>query len=74
MNAIKDWAVLDSGATSHFLTTSAPAFDVLPTTKPIIARLPNGKQVTSMHTCTLDIPTLLVAPRQAHITPNLASH
>ncbi len=42
-NTIKQWATLDSGATSHFLMTNVPATNIVPTTKPIIARLPNGE-------------------------------
>ncbi len=58
MDAIRAWAVLDSGATSHFLTTAAPMTNMHPTSKPIIAWLPNGKRIHTMHTCTLNIPTL----------------
>ncbi len=74
MNAIWAWAILDSGATSHFLTTAAPMTNMCPTSKPIIARLPNGKRVHSMHTCTLDIPALPTSARHAHIISSLASH
>ena len=73
-DAVKNWAILDSGATSHFLTSTAPATNIQPTTTPIIARLPNGERVTSTHTCTLYIPALPAAAHQAHIIPNLASH
>ncbi len=41
-NTIKRWAILDLGATSHFLTTSVPAINILPTATPIIAPLSNG--------------------------------
>jgi hypothetical protein len=58
---------------SHFLTTSAPATNVLPIAAPIIARLPNGNRVHSTHTCTLDIPSLPPGARAAHIIPGLAS-
>jgi len=74
IDTVKNWAILDSGTTSHFLTSMAPATNITPTTKPIVARLPNGERVTSTHTCTLDIPALPVAARLAHIIPNLASH
>jgi hypothetical protein len=74
MDALKNWAILDSGATSHFLTLTAPATNITPTTKPIVAQLPNGECVTSTHTCTLDIPALPAAACLAHIIPNLASH
>ena len=58
-DTIKRWAILDSGPTSHFLTTNAPATNILPTTTPIIAHLQNGARVHSTHTCTLDIPSPL---------------
>jgi hypothetical protein len=73
-NTIRWWAVLDSGATSHFLTTSAPATNILPTAVPIIARLPNGDRVHSTHTCMLNIPLLPPGARAAHIIPGLALH
>jgi hypothetical protein len=71
---IKRWAILDSGATSRFLTINAPATNIIPATVPLIARLPNGDKVQSTHTCTLDLPVLPVGTRAAHIIPGLASH
>ena len=73
-NTIKRWAILDSGATSHFLTPDAPTTNILPTTMPIIACLPNGARVHSTHMCTLDIPFLPPNACAAHIIPGLASH
>jgi hypothetical protein len=74
MDAIRAWAILDSGATSHFLMTAAPMTNIHPTSKLIIAQLPNGKRVHSTHTCTLDIPALPASAQHAHIIPGLASH
>ena len=71
---IKRWAILNSGATSHFLTTDAPAIIIVPADVPLIARLPNGDKVQSTHTCTLDLPDLPVGARAVHIIPSLASH
>ncbi len=59
---------------SHFLTTNAPASNIIPASVPLIARLPNGDKVQSMHTCTLDLPDLPAGTRAAHIIPGLASH
>ncbi len=73
MDAIQAWAILDSGATSHFLMTAAPMTNMCPTSKSIIARLPNGKLVHSTHTCTLDIPALLTSAQHAHIIHGLTS-
>jgi hypothetical protein len=74
MTSIKAWAILDSGATSNFLTTNAPATNVQPADKPLVAQLPNGAQVQLTHTCLLNLPMLPKAARQAHIIPGLASH
>jgi len=71
---IKRWAILDSGAMSHFLTTNAPATNICKATIPLVARLPNGERVQSTHTCTLDLPELPAATRIAHIIPGLTSH
>jgi hypothetical protein len=71
---INQWAILNSGATSHFLTTNAPATNIIPAAVLLIARLPNGDKVQSTHTCTLDLPALPVGTRAAHIIPGLASH
>jgi hypothetical protein len=73
METINKWAILDSGATSNFLTT-AHVTNIQPTQKPIVACLPNGDKVRSMHTGTLDLPGLPAAARLAHIIPGLASH
>ena len=55
MDAIWAWAILNSSTTSHFLMTAAPMTNMHSTNKPIIACLPNGEHVHSMHMCTLDI-------------------
>ncbi len=69
MDTINKWAILDSGATSNFLTTSAHVTNVQPAQKPIVARLPNGDQVRSTHTGTLDLSGLPAVVRLAHIIP-----
>ena len=56
---IRNWAILDSGATSHFLVVDAPADDVTIATNPISVRQPDGAKVQSSHTCNLKIPQLL---------------
>ncbi len=74
MAAIRAWAILDSGATSCFLMTAAPVTNMHPTNKPIIARLPNGKCLHPMHTCTLNISALPALASHTHIIPSLVSH
>ena len=55
---IREWAILDSGATSHFLVVDAPVEEVERTNRPINVRQPDGAIVTSTHTCSLQIPGL----------------
>ena len=38
MDTINNWAILDSGATSNFLTTGVHVTNIQPTQKPIVAR------------------------------------
>ena len=65
-------AISDSGATGHFLVEGAPAVNVVPATNPIHILLPNGKRITSTHTCNLDIPWLPAYMTEAHIVPGLS--
>jgi hypothetical protein len=46
---IKQWVILDFGATSHFLMTNAPAITILPPAMPIVAHLLNGEHYTCVH-------------------------
>jgi hypothetical protein len=71
---IKRWAILASGATSHFLITNTPATNICTASARLVARLPNGERVQLAHTCTLDLPELPAAARNAHIIPGLALH
>ncbi len=59
---------------SNFLTTGAPITNIQLASKPIVARLPNGNQVQSTHTCTLDLPNLPAEGHLAHIIPGLAPY
>ena len=71
---IKDSAVLDSGATSHFLLASAPADDVTEATMLMPVQHPNGDRIQSTHTYKLPIPSLPASARIAHVMPGLALH
>jgi len=73
MTNIKEWAILDLGATSHFLVTEAPMTNVQPSINPLIVRLPDGTQVRSTVTCILALPKLPEAAREGHIISGLAS-
>ena len=70
----KDWAILDSGATSHFLIVEAPMRQSEVAGDPLIVRLPDGARVKSTHTCELNLSQLPRTARIGHIIPGLASH
>jgi hypothetical protein len=59
---------------SHFLTSNAPASNIIPASVPLIAHLPNGDKVQLTHTYTLNQPDLPAGTRAAHIIPGLVSH
>ena len=61
---IHTWAILDSGATSHFLVTMAPKSSVSTANNPLCVALPNGDIVQSTHTCTLALPQLPAKARE----------
>ena len=71
---IKEWAILDSGATSHFLIVEAPTRQRDVASDPLIVRLPDGARVKSTHTCELNLSQLPSGARIGHIIPGLASH
>ena len=60
---IKNWAILDSGATSSFLMTNAHTSKVIPTKDPITVTLPGNTKILSTHNCELDLPQLPKAAR-----------
>ncbi len=74
MVAVKAWGILDSGTTSHFLTTAAPITNMRPDGKPIVACLPHDKRMHSTHTCRRNIPGLPATAQHTHIIHSLASH
>ena len=69
---VKRWAILDSGATSNFLITDAPADDEQDAVTPIRASLPDGTQVLSTKTCKLQLRSLPPQARLAHKMPSLS--
>ncbi len=71
---IREWAILDSGATSHFLVINGPCEDVQPALMPLTVRQPDGAQVRSSNTCSLRIDNLPKNAHVAHVIPELASH
>ena len=72
MENLKQWAILDSGATSNFLMIDAHTVTIIPTDNPKSVTLSDGRKVQSTHKCTLDLPDLPIAARNGHIIPGLA--
>ena len=52
----KDWDVLDSGATGHFLVIDATATKVTPAENPVTVTIPDGSTLKSTHVRVLDLP------------------
>ena len=74
MEDIRQWAILDSGATSNFILAEAPLDDERPAANPITAKLPDGRRVTSTHDGRIRLHQLPEKARYAHKMPGLASH
>ena len=68
------WAILDSGASSHFPVANAPCTNMQVATSPLRIRLPNKVFVTSSHTCDLDLPMIPKAARLAHVVPGMSGY
>ncbi|KAL7518802.1 hypothetical protein ACHAWX_003603 [Stephanocyclus meneghinianus] len=66
-----EYAILDSGATAHFIIKGATVRNKLPTSNPLKIKLPDGSVIKSTHTCNLDIPWLPNSVTEAHIVPGL---
>ena len=71
---IKEWAILDSGASSHFLVVGAPVTNKQVSVAPISVTIPDGDQVHSTHIEDLDMPQLPKITRECHIIPESASY
>ena len=71
---INKWAILDSGASSHFLAVGAPITKKEKAITPISVTLPDGTKVQSTHTRDLRITQLPKSARVCHIVPGLASY
>ena len=71
---IKEWAILDSGASIHLLVVGAPVTIKQVAVSPISVTLPGGDQVHSTHIGDLDMPQLPKSAREYHIIPDSASY
>ena len=67
----KEWAILDSGASSHFLVVNATATKVTPAKNPVTVTIPDGSTLKSTHVRELDLPQLPIAARIGHVIPGL---
>ena len=64
-------AILDSGCSHHFIQATAPTNDTQPNTD-IIVQLPDGSNLTSSHSTTINLhPTLPTEAQHAYVLPNL---
>ena len=71
---IKEWEILDSGASSHFLVVGAPVTNKQVAVAPISVTPPDGDQVHSTHIGDLDMPQLPKSGRECHIIRDLVSY
>ena len=71
---IKNWSILDSGATSHFLVTDASATGISVATNPVTVTIPDGSKLTSTHKRELDLPQLPKAARSGHVIPGILAY
>ena len=74
MKSIKDLEILDPGATSHLLVTTAPMKNITLASSPLNVKLLDGACVSSTHTCTLNLPQNPTRAREGHSIPGLSSH
>ena len=68
---MRRWAILDSGASSHFLVMDAPLLYKRRTANPITVTVANGERVRSTHDGALDVPGLPPSARYAHVIPGI---
>ena len=73
-NNLQNWVILDSGASSHFLLSTAPAVYKQIADVPRTVTLPNCDDVSSTHIAELNLLLLPQASRTAYIVPGLVSH
>eukprot|EP00804_Cyclotella_cryptica_P025623 CCRYP_002827-RA/>CCRYP_002827-RA protein AED:0.60 eAED:0.68 QI:0/0/0/1/0/0/2/0/144 len=68
----EEFAILDSGATAHFIIQGASVLNQKPAAHPLHIKLPDISFIKSTHTCNLNIPWLPKSMTEAHIVPGLA--
>ena len=55
---LRDWAILDSEASGHFLLSTSPVVDKRIADVPLTVMLPSGDVVSSSHIAKLNLPQL----------------
>ena len=71
---IREWAILDSGASSHLLVVGETVTNKQVAVAPIPVTLPDGDQVHYTNIGDLEIPHLPKSARECNIIPDLASY
>ena len=64
-------ALVDSGASSHYVTANAPVCNIKNATSPIQVGLPNGDMLSATQTATLPLNTLPSSAQEAYIVPGM---
>lgn len=68
---IRDYGMLDSGTTGHFIAVNANVTNIRPTNNPLNIIILDGNSMKSTHECIINWPSLPAAARTAHIIPQL---
>ena len=71
---IREWTILDSGASNHFLVLGAPVTNKQVAVTPIPVTLPDGDQVQSTQIGDLIMTQMPKSARDCNIIPYLASY
>ena len=71
---LRNWAILDSVASSHLILATTPVLNKRVADIPLTVTLPNGDTVRSNHVSELDLPLIPSGGRVAHVVPGLASY
>ena len=64
-------AILDTGATAHYVTTAAPVSNIETAAAPTSVNLPNGTVITSHQQAQLNFSNLSESASRAHVLPTL---
>ena len=74
MKNVREWAILDLEATSHFLVSTVPMSNVQPVMTPLTTKLPDEAHIKSTTTCMLALPGLTMKAKEVHIILGLSHH